>query len=89
MFERNADVDYDVRILKSGHMTATVETESGSHYTVVTRPRIGTVLIKDSADWAVKGDEFIVTHDNRMILFRKGRLLTSTTRIKRIHILSN
>lgn len=80
----------EISILESSHMTATVTTESGSHYTVVARPNVGVVLIKDSDGWAGRGTQVKVDGlRGRLFLLRDGQIVAQTTPITHIYILSN
>jgi hypothetical protein len=80
-----------VSILESNHMTATVNTESGNLYTVITRPKIGVILINEGkgSGCRIKGGKVQVI-GGRMYLFnREGKQVANTTQILRINILTN
>lgn len=78
-------------ILQSSHMTAAIGTESGSRYTVVTRPKVGVVLIKDNAGLVSRGSHLKIK-DGCLFLFKNkdDRQPTAwTTRITSVYIMSN
>lgn len=76
------------RVLQESHMTAIVDTQSGSRYTVVARPAAGVILIHDTDGWARQGSSVMVVAD-RLHLVKGERVLWQTTPITHINILSN
>ena len=94
MSKTTADISpATVAILRSSHFTATLRTETGSHYTLVVRPHAGAVLIHDDKGWVVQGKRIRVAMDNSIQLFGefKGewRVLARTTPVVHAYILSN
>ena len=79
----------DVLILESSNVTANVQTRTGSRYTVVTRPAVGTVLIHDGKGWAIKGAKLVVREGRMYLLNDEGQILACTTSITGIYIMSN
>ena len=82
----------NISILQSTHMTATVQTTSGSHYTVVTRPSVGVVLIHDDKGWVIragKGSRVSVVQGRLFVMGADGKVFARTTAITSIYIMSN
>lgn len=80
-------------ILQSDNMTATVETESGSRYTIVARPNVGVVLIHDTEGWVRQGRALMVVRGQMLLIDtdRDGddRAAWRTTRLTHIYIATN
>lgn len=70
------------------HVTITFTTESGSHYTLVSRPGIS-VLIRDSTGEAWKSDEIEVTFTSIRLQDKDAYVKWETTGVKSFYVLSN
>jgi hypothetical protein len=79
----------DVTILQSSHMTATVDTASGSHYTVVTRPDVGVVLIHDTKGWVAKGTGLRIIRGRLFLFDKNNQVVAATTVLTNVYIMSN
>jgi len=78
----------DIAILEASYMSATVSTRSGSHYTVITRPSVGVVLINETRGLVARGTTLRII-DGRMYLLTNGQVIASTTRLTQVYILEN
>jgi hypothetical protein len=76
-------------ILRSGDVTATVVTESGSHYTVVARRAVGVVVIHDTRGWVCQGKRLAILNGRMYLYGLEGNILASTTRIASVYIATN
>lgn len=77
-------------ILAASHVTATFDTESGTHYTVVARPSVGVVLVCDNRPgWVFEGERLEIRNGAVYLLHRNGRTIAHTTQVVRVNILTN
>ena len=88
-FSSAKDMDNALWILQSGHMTATVQTESGNSYTVIARPKIGVILINEREGKAGKSHHFTVRDGKGYLVNKEGQVVASTTKITVVKILTN
>lgn len=84
------------KVLESSHMSATLTTESGSHYTVITRPGDHTdepftglvVVINDKTHQIITGTHLQIWN-GRMIVQKITKTVLETTPITGVYIMSN
>ena len=86
---QNVRRNTDISILCSNHMSATVDTASGSRYTVIARPNVGVVLIHDDKGWARKAARIQVIRGRMFLFDANGQVVASTTVVTNIFIISN
>jgi hypothetical protein len=84
---------YLMDVLEERHMTATVRTRSGSSYTIVSRPRVGVVMINDHDGQVYRGKDLTYasssTGDYLVLHKVGGDTVLSTTDVIWVRILTN
>lgn len=88
MTTATAPDSYLLSILEARHMTATINTRSGNSYTIVSRDRIG-VLVIDETRGTVAHCHRLFVIDGRLVGTKDGKDVLSTTLITHVNILTN
>jgi hypothetical protein len=84
----NPTVNEVRRWFEQEHVTITFTTESGSHYTLVRRPKIA-VLIRDNTGEAWKSDEIEVDWHSVKLQDKDAYVKWETTGVVSFFVLSN